>query len=276
MENIVPSLRFPLIDPQELPEPGTSREGLCLDLKATVDPKDGFELAKDVAAFANSVGGTILVGAHEGASNTLGRYAPMTEDLAGTLRDAYNKAVGARCEPAPIIDPILIPRDGGWLVAVNVWPFPSQAVGVSTRDPKHGGVGDNGWAFPLRTGIHTAFLKPGQLPMLMIPEVRRVAALLEQIPPEARKNVQVFWRSPRQVGSTLEGPFLSLVEVRSMENVAIFANQNPRPVADLTKGLHVPLDAIENVWSVGEFEWCIAVTGRLEEISDGRRAWHPA
>jgi hypothetical protein len=274
-------LRFPLFDPRELPEPGASREGLQLDLKATVDAKNGFELAKDVAAFANSAGGTILVGAHEGANNTLGKYAAMAESLAGTIRDAYNKAVSARCAPAPIVDPVLIPRDGGWLVAVNVWPFPGQPVGVSTRDHSRGGVGDNGWAFPLRTGVHTIFLKPEQLPMLMVPDARRVAILLEQVPLERRQKVQVFWHDATSNGRHLQDRYLALVEVRPLENVAVFVNRNvidemyPTMSSGVTKALHLPLDAIRSVWSDGDGDWAVLITGRIEETVQHWLAWFP-
>jgi len=42
------------------------RRQYVVDFKATVDPTKWWELAKDMAAFANALGGVILVGVKEG------------------------------------------------------------------------------------------------------------------------------------------------------------------------------------------------------------------
>jgi predicted HTH transcriptional regulator len=52
----------------DLPEAGTSSEREDLDFKRVVDPQDSIEIAKDVAALANTVGGVILVGAQSSAA----------------------------------------------------------------------------------------------------------------------------------------------------------------------------------------------------------------
>src|SRR5690242_17887016 len=77
----------PLTTPNDLPNVNDAFGPATLDMKEAIKPKstgtgkpkyDLFELAKDVAMFANSVGGTILVGAEEeGRTGKLKAYHPM-------------------------------------------------------------------------------------------------------------------------------------------------------------------------------------------------------
>jgi hypothetical protein len=139
-------------------------------------PVDLREVAKDVAAFANALGGVILVGADEDKKRgLLGQYRRLTAEEAKATRDACGEAVETLCSPKPMFEMVNVPSDAGVVVVVvNVWPFPGQAVGVRTEP--------NGFSFPVRTGADTIFLLPEQLPMLMLPELRRVVTLLRAIP----------------------------------------------------------------------------------------------
>jgi hypothetical protein len=59
-------------------------EGPTLDFKSTVDGDAWWELGKDIAAFANHVGGTILVGAYEQSDGTA-EYLGIARGLAAAL-----------------------------------------------------------------------------------------------------------------------------------------------------------------------------------------------
>lgn len=263
-------MRFPLTGPDNLPQEGAKHEDLRLDFKRTVDTSDSTELAKDIAAFANSSGGVILVGAAEGKNNTLGKYQPMTQREAGEIKDAYALAVRDRCSPAPIHDAVLIPHDSGWLVAVNVWPFPGQPVGVSRRESGRGDADSAGWCFPMRTGTHAVFLKPEQLPMLMVPEPRRIAVLLDSIPSDRRTNICLVFQF--QAGSSTARTDLDLEEVNPLANVAVFRVSQSQPEGRLklpaAQLLHVPLDGIASVWRTEGGAWSVCLRGTISVLNN--------
>jgi schlafen family protein len=241
------------------------REQFDFDCKSDINDKDTFELAKDVAAFANLAGGVILVGAYEDrARGTIGRYSPFDEQRANQIAGAYSQSVAQRCSPAPVIDPTVLPRDAGHVVAVNVWPFPAQVVGVKLNDG-----GRSAWVFPLRVGKDSIEIKPEQLPMLMVPEVRRVALLLRQIEinEKDRASVLVFHKPP--TAGALSKMELRLDKIDLLENVAAFHGIGPLPNVPV----HVPLDAVRSVWRSPEGGWSILIAGGINQgqSSQGER-----
>lgn len=244
---------------EDLPLVGIAREQLLVDFKAQVDPKRHFELAKDVAAFANASGGVVLVGAVE-ENGKLARYNPLPEALGNEIRAAYSQAVRDRCSPVPLCDPVAIATGGGFVIAVSVWPFPTQPVGVKiSGDRATEGHAGPGWVFPLRTGVDSVFVRPEQLPMLMLPDLRRMAILLDAIPNDRRADLAVTFRMGVLAhGSYKKGEqLLDFVEVRLLENVAVFRGAAGKMPETLC---HVPLDGIESVWSTGK-GWRIAFKG---------------
>lgn len=90
-----------------LPHGGSSYEKASLDLKGTyLDEKTSklktFEMAKDIAAFANGMGGTILVGGYEDTNTGLvGTYKAMSSEEAKTRTRDIDNAVADRCRPRP-------------------------------------------------------------------------------------------------------------------------------------------------------------------------------
>ncbi len=184
----------------DLPTVGDSHEDLNLDMKGYSDQIETarhypeIEMAKDVAAFSNSTGGVILIGAHEKINHGgyLSHYTPITHQKAEEVKNLFNKAVENRCSPSPLIDISIIPKEAGYVVAINVWPFPGQPIGVRGQiDKQLEGKGFTAFFFPLRVGTNTVFIKPEQLPMLMLPDLRRIAILLDTIPPQARKRLTI-------------------------------------------------------------------------------------
>jgi hypothetical protein len=221
--------------PRSLPTIGEAIERSVMDWKVKASPTD-FEKAKDVAMFANHLGGTLLVGAGE-LSGQLNAYVGMTEARAGALRDSFSKAIADRCQPRPAIDfeeyedPH---RPRRRIVAINVSPS-LNLVGVKVAGNKRReGYGGPAYVFPVRSGTDARYLEPGQLAMFMTPQIRRVAVMLARIPTGTRVTV-VLGRDSQKVTPTWF--FDAVVEE---ENVAHFRSE--------TKPVHLPIDRILSVY----------------------------
>lgn len=172
----------------DLPDIGAGRESGTFDFKGAANPADKRELAKDVAAFANALGGVVLVGAVEHEElGTLQKYSPMTAAFAESLKAAYETAVAEFCRPQPVLEVLRIQARSSprYVVAANVHAIPLGPVGVRWNDD----MKKTAWVFPLRTTTHTTFLTPTEIAMLMVPEIRRVAILLDSIPLDQRTGV---------------------------------------------------------------------------------------
>lgn len=252
----------PITTTEELPSIGHTYETYCFDMKRTVekvqDPAgkkqfEYIELAKDVAAFANSTGGVILVGACENqTTGTLASYFPVLESVAKEICDAFSKAVRERCSPAPLIDPKPIAKDSGFVVVVNVWPFPAQAVGVRSKE-------SDAYFFPLRVGLHTIFIKPEQLPMLMLPDVRRAEILLSAIPASERQKIIFIYRRRNQKTDHIEADMsrADLIDInRSTNSVLLKFYTKNGDCMDTS----IPLDAVKTTWKTDN-GWHISIDG---------------
>ena len=214
-----------------------------------------WEVAKDIVAFANALGGVILVGADEDRKRgVLGQYRPLNDVEAKATRDACGDAVDAYCSPKPVFDAFNVPHAQGVIVAVNVWPFPGQAVGVRTK-PKDLGVEDQteatAFAFPVRSGADTIYLTPEQLPMLMLPELRRVVALLEAIPKES--TVAYNTR-----GSRTEETRYKFIGIDEARNVVTLVSE---PAG---ARFAMPLDFVRSVWKDEAGLWHVTVLPMLQ------------
>jgi len=226
---------------------------------ATSGPGWSHEPAKDVAAFANSEGGTLLVGAFEDKKcGVVTKYFPMPDEQAGEVRNAYSRAVGDRCHPPPLIAPEVIPvEDKGFVVAVNVYPFPLQPVAVRVKtDKKLEGHGDDAYVFPLRVGVDTIYLEPEQLGMFMEPKIRRVALLLESIPEGERAAVVIL-------GPTGHQETRSLIKVDALGARVIFG---PLP-GEHSGSLVVPFDLARSVCRLEDGWWYVATEGTWREFT---------
>ncbi|HVW25070.1 MAG TPA: ATP-binding protein [Polyangiaceae bacterium] len=237
------------------------RELLTLDFKARASA-ERFELAKDVAAFANASGGTILFGADEDrATATLRAYVPLDEREAAKTERDVTEAVRDRCNPRPVIACASIPYGSGVVLAVNVWPFIGQAVGVRVRADRGDGYGGNAYVFPLRVGTHTPDLEPGQIAMLMLPSLRRITILLSQITPRSQVTFQFNLPSHQSVRAAYV--FLGVHPLQNRVEVA----DRDTPQTPLS----LPLDGVESVW-LDARGWTLLVNGRFDE-HDGVTRW---
>jgi hypothetical protein len=250
----------PITTPDDLPPVGASRESGTFDFKESQDPGNKQELAKDVAAFANSLGGIVLVGAVEDRKRgTLGLYKPIPQLLdAEALKQAYELAVTQRCVPPPMIDVVRIETPAslppGHLIAVNIYAAPRAPIGVRWN-------GAEAFAFPLRTATQTHWMTPTEIPMLMVPEIRRVALCLERIPLDQRSDVTI------QHSNSAGSPMTQMANFRGVDpelTTATFTSAVGPPATST-----IPLDRITSVWRKDETHWYIAVNGFLGGASQG-------
>ncbi len=250
----------PISTAADLPAVHASREQIALDFKQELsDPAVKFELAKDVATFANAAGGVILIGAVEDRHRRrLGRYQPMTEREAKRVCEEFEQATKERCYPKPLIDPVPIPRGEGFVVAVNVWPYPTQAVGVGAVGDLKDGYGGPTYVFPVRVGTHCQYLTPDQLAMLMLPHHRHVSILLNQIEHDAEITIV---RSPKTT--------VLKKEVRPMENVLRVEWVNN------AVEINIPIDGIESVWKDHAAGWSMLLKGTLRFGPNGIWVYEP-
>jgi hypothetical protein len=251
----------PITTRQYVPAVGEGFESPVLDLKEHPDaykafknaPRvwNDFELAKDVAAFANSLGGTILVGAKQDpATGTCSKHCPFAPALATEFERVLRDALKTRCRPTPLVQCDVIPFEVDVMVAVNVWAFPGQAVAVEVLgDKERGGYGGATYVFPIRVLSHTNYLPVEQTPMLMSADVRRTAILLSTL-----KKGEKITAHPRIVVSEERGARafpVTFVSVDEMKNCLTLQLAAPGPQVGL------PLDDVA-VWFEldGCHIWC--------------------
>lgn len=173
----------PLIRPTPLPQLHTSIERAVCDFKRR-DAGTQFHRAKDLAAFANHLGGTIVVGAAE-HDGYLRSYPGLTRAEAAQSRSASQDAI-ARCHPAPIvdIDDYECPgQEDLRIIAVNIAPsLDLVCVDVRNQRDETDDYGGTSYVFPVRTATATRYLQPPHIAMHMLPSIRRLAILLSRIP----------------------------------------------------------------------------------------------
>ena len=259
----------------DLPRVGTAYEREHLDFKVRVHGGRTYDLAKDVAAFANNTGGVILVGAEE-ANERLVRYLPLTAVNADVARKAFDDAVRDRCVPPPPVELEVIPHGAEFVLAVNVRPLPDQVVGVKAPVEKVPGdkVGDVAFVFPLRVQTGTVFLQPPQLGTVMIPALRRAAISLDLIPAAERTAVHLWYRVG-PTGDAYATPRVTLTHIDVAAGTAtfVFADKAtfPHPVV---LGLET-IDGVQPVQNGNVRSWRVRLFGTLIDPGTGAMLWRP-
>jgi len=244
-------MRFsPLSNPAPLPLPGTAAEHALWELKQDIGgPR--FHLAKDVAAFANHYGGTILVGAREGQGR-IHSYHPLALERLAAIETTVKNAVKDLCSPFPVFNYERFARDAGWILAINVWPSISTIVGVKVQADKQAcGYGDAAYVFPTRIVNHSETIDPEAFPMYMLPQLRRTLLLLYAIPDNA--NLVVYWGSRSHPGASGTSGW-RLVEINERANY-LAVQKSPTKAPD-----RAPLDGVRRVFRSKEApveEWQI-------------------
>lgn len=238
--------------PLPLPQIGEGFEQSTLDLKVKADLTKTAHLAKDIAAFANYLGGTLIIGAAEGTGGCIGAFVPLTKQELKDTQDAISLAVAQRCSPKPVIDFGHYPEGAGFVLTVLVWPFIGQPVGVRVRaDKTLGGFGGDSYMFPVRSGSDTIELLPEQLSMYMIPELRKNLMLLSQISPGATLKLHTVNYSKAETPST-----------------SIFRSVDILKNSLAIDNTSLPLDAVETVWQAPSGQINLVLKGFLNSRGD--------
>ena len=247
--------------PGDLPPAGSlnarAREKQDLDFKTFVDERQMWEHAKDVAAFANALGGVLLIGADNTTDPTVLAYPGVRGQSVADVVRIYEQA-GTMCSPPQNVDAVpLKGPEGVDLVAVNVDPSVQQVV-ASPGGQKGGPL----WRFPIRRGSQTDDIVPESLAMYMNQQVRRAYLMLAAIPQNARKRANFYF--PRSKNS--------LTEAKSTCSKELPIDDVPRGRNFIVVGsgsmtCRIPLADVIDVWEEKEGFWAVKVAGTLDQIS---------
>lgn len=270
----------PLFECSDLPLEGPlsneAREKQDLEFKAETDQGTLFEHAKDIAGFANSLGGTIIVGASN--SDTVVLHGLRSQTARGVM-DIYESAA-LQCSPSVPVDPVPITLpSGAVVVAINIAPYPDAVVAapaaVKAKAPSGGKARqqrvEHSWRFPVRRASQTHFLKPEELPLYMNPQVRRAYIRLAAIPPFRPgfpgRRIRAYSRESNDAGQTVQTEReLQLNEV-SLEKNAItlryFGRLNANGLEAGSNSVRVPLMDVDDVWEFDDRMWAVRLRGYL-------------
>lgn len=229
---------------RDLPSERVDRETWSFDVKGKdLRSYSQDKLAEHIASLANGPGGNIVVGANEKTGGTF-VYELMTEQEADANRIRYEHANRDFCSPNPIIEAMVIQKETDFVAVINVWPAPGGAIGV-----RQGPKDKPAWLFPLRVGTQTKYLNADQLPMIMLPELRKAAILLSQIP----KGALITISNPGGGGNAV----VQMNDVQPERGTFSVA-----PVGHPNQTSSVPLDAVLYVWETQK-GWQMALKGAL-------------
>lgn len=236
-----------ILKPKDLPPETTDRETWSFDVKGKdLRAYSQEKLAEHIAAMSNGPGGNIIVGANEQPGGTF-TYDYMNEAEADANRIKYEHANRDHCSPNPILEAVVIQKSQTEFVAViNIWPSPAGAIGV-----RQGPKDKPAWLFPLRVGTQTKYLNADQLPMIMLPELRKSAILLSQL----AKGSLIKVLNPGGGKNTV----VQMDEVHPERGTFTVA-----PVGKPAQSSSVPLEAVLYVWQTPN-GWQIALKGALYE-----------
>lgn len=252
----------------------TAHEKTVLDLKTRYDlenAKHPFEIAKDLAAFANALGGTVLVGVSE-KSDELGRktgriesFVPAQDEQA--LIKVATVAARDLCRPSITVEPEVIKMsvaEQGQLVskplsrdtvliAFNVHPLLASPAGVAACDASGARIPD-AYRFPLRFLEGTKWLHPEELAFHMNSHERRMYLLLAGLP---RDRAVLAW--DKGEGKTVSGAKRPVrIADLDAERSIVKLELSPQIVAC------VPLTFVSAVWLDENDQANIDVNGALK------------
>lgn len=218
---------------------------------------DWWEIAKDIAAFANSLGGVLLYGVTD-----KGHFIGLTERDAASIKRDTEHVVRDKCSPCPLFTIEPIEYLGKHYVAVNVEPTPEQLVGAMFYSVnEHTGKKETSqaWRFYVREGTNNIPVSPERLPMYMNVKARRIAIQVSNIPSAA--IVRLLYWYPNSKFSEPNRQQLKAVAVDMAKNV--FAGSFQDDFGTYT--LRVPLDDVRSVWEDEGGEWNVLTKGFINE-----------
>lgn len=134
-------------------------EGEQLDFKSPPPWKDGLEAAKDVASFANHLGGDIIIGIDEDGSDCAKDWNPIHNDKIAEIEAQAKNWLKVRLYPREFVQTVRWERvpanktDHSVLV-VSIPPYP-ELVGIEKGGDRKSGID---FRFPTRVGNTTQWL----------------------------------------------------------------------------------------------------------------------
>lgn len=248
-------------------------EDYWIDFKGDASVVQWWELAKDVAAFANTFGGVILVGVSQADDRTITVHGLPRKRVAN-IRTEYENTVRDKVSPKPMVTYEQIPIENGReVLAVHVEPYIAGLVGAMFYSVNENGKKEtsNAWQFPIRQGAHNVALSPDQFPLYMEPRLRRTVVLLETVRlaleaaatgGDADSCRVRFWMHAIGPVPMINGTITEFevdVPANTLRAVVVLKNDN-----SATPSLAcVPLDAIGRVWQRWAGVWQIHLDGSL-------------
>ena len=223
---------------------GETPESIHWDYKQVFNPKDPADIAIDLAAFANTYGGTLLIGVAEKKINGLKVASSFVPNVDA---EEIKKQVHTRIHEivSPKIDVQVVPIEvsGNPIVAVNVEPS-INLVGVCLdRDRRQ-------YSFPYRTEFGNQFMTFEEVEKRMADNKTRAMylKLKKYIPSSGKVNVY-----PAPIGNNkIEWRF---EWIHNSEN-EIRLDQNGY------RSIDIPISFIEEVWN-GRGGICLKLSERL-------------
>ena len=246
-----------------------AHEKLTLDLKQSYDLNASdikYEIAKDLAAFANVLGGTVLIGAIEGrdaAGRRHGRASAFASVASPVdiMRVAADAAASI-CRPAVQVAPeeirltpdearLVTSRDEGevTLLALNVSAAIAAPIGVRC-------AGDaDAYKFPFRSLERTVWMKPEDLVLHMNSHERRMLLLLSRVGPN---EILRIWDSPE----FSLGPRMRAFHVESVDPASLTVKVRTVTAGDYPF-VNIPLTFVTAMWRDADGMWNVTINGSV-------------
>lgn len=223
---------------------GETSESIHWDYKQSFNPRKAEDLAIDLAAFANTFGGTLLIGVAEksdGAKKVASGFVPgiNVEEIRKTVHTHISEII------SPKIDVQIVPIEvsGNFVVAINVEPS-INLVGVCLdRDRRQ-------YSFPYRTEFGNRFMTLEEVEERMADNKTRAMylKLKKYIPSGGKVNVYPAPIANNKIEWRFEWIHNSENEIRLDQNGY--------------RSIDIPISFIEEVWN-GHGGICLKLSERL-------------
>lgn len=223
---------------------GETSESIHWDYKQSFNPKKAEDLAIDLAAFANTFGGTLLIGVAEktdGAKKVASGFVPgiNVEEIRKTVHTHISEII------SPKIDVQVVPIDvsGNLIVAINVEPS-INLVGVCLDKDRRS------FNFPYRTEFGNQFMTFEEVEKRMADNKTRAMylKLKKYIPSGGKVNVYPAPIANNKIEWRFEWIHNSENEIRLDQNGY--------------RSIDIPISFIEEVWN-GRGGICLKLSERL-------------
>lgn len=223
---------------------GETSESIHWDYKQSFNPKKAEDLAIDLAAFANTFGGTLLIGVAEktdGAKKVASGFVPgiNVEEIRKTVHTHISEII------SPKIDVQIVPIEvsGNLVVAINVEPS-INLVGVRLDKDRRS------FSFPYRTEYGNQYMSFEEVEKRMIDNKTRAMylKLKKYFPTDGKVNVYPAPIANNKMEWRFEWIHNSENEIRLDQNGY--------------RSIDIPISFIEEVWN-GRGGICLKLNERL-------------